>query len=160
MFTYSCGFVILIPTKQQTKYKVILMALDIFAMATDKEAAVKGVEKEWNGAKVVVARAQNQEYLKYVREQYEKHRAAIEAGNKHSEEVAEHINKEAFCRYILVGWSGFIDKDGKPFPYNLRNAKKVYDAVPDLVRDVTLMSADDENYRIKNLKKDAEDLKK
>ena len=136
------------------------MALDIFSLATDKEASVKGVEKEWNDAKVVLARANNSEYLKYIREQYEKCRAAIDVGNKHSDEVAEGITKEAFCRYILVGWSGFVDSDGKPFPYNLKNARKVYDLVPDLVRDVTLMAADDENYRVKNLTKDSEALKK
>lgn len=136
------------------------MSLDIFAMATDEEAAVKGVEKEWNGAKVTVARAQNKEYLKFIREQYEKHRAAIDAKNKHADEVAEHINREAFCKFILVGWSGFVGRDGKALPYNHKNACAVYDAVPDLVRDVSLMAAEDENYRVVNLQKDAEDLKK
>ena len=45
-------------------------------------------------------------------------------------------------------------------PYNLANAKKVYDAVEDLVRDVRLMASDDDNYRVAALKSDAEELKK
>jgi len=134
--------------------------LDIFGLSTDRMAEVKGVEKEWKGAKVVVARSQNIEYLKFIRVEYEKHRAAIEAKNDHADKVADHISKEAFCRFILVGWSGFIGKDGKPLAYNSKNVRLVYDAVPDLVRDVNLISDDDENYYIKNLEKDAEDLKK
>ncbi len=134
--------------------------LNIFALATDKEAAVKGVKKDWNGATVIVARANNQEYLKYIAAEYEKCRAAIEVGNDHSDEVAEGINKEAFVRYILVGWEGFEDSDGSKLPHNLKNARKVYDLVPDLVRDVRMMSADDENYRVAKLKEDAEKLGK
>ena len=134
--------------------------LDIFALATDKEAAVKGIEKEWNGATVIVARSNNEKYLKYVADEYRKCQAAIDVGNAHSDEVAKGINKEAFIRFILVGWKGFANADGTELPYNLKNARKVYDAVPDLVRDVRIMAADDENYRVKKLKDDAEKLKK
>jgi len=136
------------------------MTLNILALATDKEAAVNGVRKDYNGATVIVARANNDAYLKYMRTEYEKHRAAIDIGNAHSDEVAEGINREAFIRFILVGWEGFVDGNGDELKYTLKNARLVYDAVPDLVRDVQAMATTDENYRVKNLKDDAESLKK
>ena len=157
-FVYSANAL----THTNSHLQVIKMnkGLDIFALATDKEASIKGVKKEWNGATVVVARSNNVDYLKYIAEQYEKCRAAIDVGNAHSDEVAEGINKEAFIRFILVGWEGFVDQKGAALPYNLKNARKVYDAVPDLIRDVRMMAATDENYRVKNLQKDAENLGK
>lgn len=136
------------------------MSLNIFSMATDKDVASKGVEKDWNGAKVRVARANNPEYMKYLSNEFDKCRAAIEAQNKHADEVASEIYKEAFIRFVLVGWSGFVDDEGKEFKYNLKNAREVYDRVPDLVRDVTVISAEDANYRVKTLKADADSLKK
>lgn len=136
------------------------MSLNIMALATDKEASVKGVEKEWKGAKVVVARANNSRYLEFIRDQYNKNREAIERKDANADIVAEKIQKLAFCKFVLVGWSGFVTPDGEDMPYNLANAKKVYDAVEDLVRDVRLMASDDDNYRVAALKSDAEELKK
>lgn len=136
------------------------MSLNIFAMATDKVAEIKGVERDWNGAKVIVARSGNVEYQAYISTEYEKCRAAIEVGNKHSDEVAEEITREAFIRFILVGWSGFVDPKGKEFKYTLKNARQIYGLVGDLVRDVRTMSLEGEQYRVKSLEKDAEALKK
>ena len=136
------------------------MSFNVFSLETDLDAEVKGVERDYKGAKVIVARANNEDYLKYVGDQYEKNRAAIEVGNKHSDEVAEHISKEGFCRHIIVGWSGFTDAKGVDFPYSKKNASILYDRIKDFVKDIRVMSAEDDQYRIETLKADAEALGK
>lgn len=137
------------------------MSLNIYSMATDREAEVKGVTHDWNGAKVVVARANNQKFAQYVATEVELHRPIIDGKDKKkSQEMLDRINRDAFCKYILVGWSGFVDAENNEVKYNLTNCRKIYDLVPDLVRDVRILSAQAEHYRLETLKSDAEELKK
>lgn len=139
--------------------------LNIFAQATDSEIDVKGVEQPWRGATVIVARAGNIEYNKYISKQFELHRQVLEnesspAAKEFADKKAQEITLEAFCKFILVGWNDFVGKDGKPYKYTLPNCREVCKLVPDLVRDVNRMSGNDEVYNKACLKKDAETLGK
>lgn len=159
--------------KATTDENTSVAGFDIFALETDPVAEVDGVWKPYyhNGkqvAEVLVARASNENYAKLLNNLYEKNREVIDAGIdtkdedriRRADDVSRMIDKKCFCRTILKGLRGFSLPNGDILTYTQGNAELLYDRIPDFVKQVKLISANVENYRLVNLKKDAEELKK
>ena len=139
--------------------------LSVFDMATSPEVDKLGIERDWNGAKVIVGRAGNENYQTALAEGYEKNRKIIEdrstpATKEKGDKLAVEITLKAFCKHILLGWSGFLGKDKKPYEYNSANCIELCKKVPDLVKAVRIMSGEDEQYRTACMQADAKILKK
>lgn len=150
-----------------------MKGFNLFSQETDLQAEEKGIWADYldNGevvGKVLVARANNVEYARLMSSLYEKHRQVIEAGLnttdddkiRRADEISREIDKKCFTRHIIKGWKGFTDENGKEFKFSIKNAELVYDRLTEFVRQVKLISSDENNYRLSAIKKDAEALKK
>lgn len=150
-----------------------MSGFNLFSQETDNTAEEKGVWKDYtdNGkvvARVLVARANNQEYARLMTSLYDKNRQVIEAGldttdkdkTARADEISKTIDKKCFTRHVIKGWKGFVGPDGKEFKFTIANAELVYDRLSEFVRQVKIISAGADNYRLENLKKDSENLKK
>jgi hypothetical protein len=150
-----------------------MKGFNLFSQETDEQAEEQGVWTDYvdNGevvARVLVARANNQEYARLMSSLYEKNRQVIEAGldttdkekTKRADDISKVIDKKCFTRHIIKGWKGFVGPDGKEFKFTMANAELVYDRLSEFVRQVKLASAESNNYRLETIKKDSEALKK
>ena len=150
-----------------------MKGFNLFSQETDEQAENSGVWIDYtdNGevvARVLVARANNQEYARLMTALYDKSRQVIEAGldttdtakTVRADEVSKSIDKKCFTKHIIKGWEGFVNPDGTPFKFNLKNAELVYDRLSEFVKQVKIASANADNYRVENIKKDSEALKK
>lgn len=98
--------------------------MDVFAkFATDEKLEIEGAwHKLDKDASLLVARANNEEYLSYMREQLQKNQADLDAGGKSADELAEKIMVEAMALHILKDWKGLKFK-GADAPYSVEMAR-------------------------------------
>ena len=150
-----------------------MKGFNLFSQETDEQAEQGGVWVDYTDdgvvvAQVLVARANNQDYARLMTSLYEKNRQVIEAGldttdkekTERADEISKTIDKKCFTRHIIKGWKGFVGPDGNDFKFTMANAELVYDRLSEFVSQVKIASAKADNYRVSNLKKDAETLKK
>ena len=151
----------------------VTKGFDLFSQETDATVEAEGFWGDYTDggkvvARVLVARANNQEYAKLMSKLFDKNRQVIEAGlntqdkerTARADEVSKEIDKKCFTKHLIKGWEGFVTPEGEEFPFNQANAEMVYDRLSEFVRQVKLISANENNYRLSNLKKDSEELKK
>lgn len=147
---------------------------DIFSLATDPKLELEGVWKDFivNGevvAEFKVARANNSEYTRWMTKLYSKYRQVIDLGasddatdeqKAKGDEVARLIDRECFCRAILIDFKGFLTPDGKELKSTLKNKALLYINVVDFINQVRRESANIENYRAESIITDVESLGK
>lgn len=121
----------------------------------DKSKETEGVEAEYYGVKLKIARANNTNFKHLFRTLFAPYKYQVEHNQNIPEEISEDIMLKCYSQTILVGWSGLKDSDGKEIPYS---HEKAYELLKD----------DDDAYEfVKNqsnnmdafIKKEEEDTK-
>ena len=100
------------------------MKLSKFAVDAKKEEEGVWVSVDSDGAKILVARANNTRYREEFRKLLAPHRAAYRAGTL-SEEIAGNILGKALARTILLGWEGIKNDDGTELVYSTKRAEEI-----------------------------------
>lgn len=70
-------------------------------------------------------------------------------------DVTEKIGEDKFINACLIGWKNVFDQDGNQFPFSKENARKLFDALPDLLEELMMFSMRAENYNAAALEGDA-----
>ncbi len=121
----------------------------------DKSKETSGVEAEYYGVKLKIARANNTNFKSLFRTLFAPYKYQMEHNQSIPEEISEDIMLKCYSQTILVGWSGLKDVDGKEIHYS---HEKAYELLKD----------DDDAYEfVKNqsnnmdafIKKEEEDTK-
>lgn len=123
--------------------------LDIFSQyATDEVLERNGT---WfpikGGARLLVARANNDEHLRVLAELLERHREELDGDDEAAEKKNKEVMAEVVARAILKGWENLSFK-GEPIEYSVANAKKLL-AIKDFRKLVMGFANDMEAYRVK-----------
>lgn len=123
--------------------------MDIFKLyATDEAVEVSGAWKEIGpGAKILVARAGNDEYAAAIQTEVDTHRLQLELGGKAGKRVNDEIMVRVMARTILKGWEGLTFK-GEVVTYSYENACRLL-ALKEFRALVLEIAGDIENFRIK-----------
>lgn len=123
------------------------MALDFFATyVTDEKKEIEGAKCELgNEAYLVVARADNRNYLEEVDRLLEANKDILSAKGPETDKKSEELMIEVMARTILLGWENFTWQ-GKKFPYNYANAVKALQ-VKDFRRKVSEFASNINNFR-------------
>ncbi len=124
--------------------------MDIFkSFSTDLVAEVEGVEVSiGKDAYVTVARSRNDDYLKLMLSEFEKHSDELD-GN---EELDKELTIIILSKTILKGWRG-LEYKGKTIKYSIKNAQKLL-AIKDFRRKIVELSDDIELFRVKQEESD------
>lgn len=88
----------------------------------NKSKETEGVEVGYYGVNLIVARANNTNFKHLFRTLTAPYKFQIENNQSIPEETSEDIMIKCYAQSILVGWSNFIDSNGKEVPYNSENA--------------------------------------
>lgn len=123
--------------------------MDVFSsFATDEALEVEGT---WfhlsKTARVRVARAGNEKYLKALRKGLEANRIDFESASDESNEVAEKLMIDVMADTILLGWEG-LSFQGKPMEYSRINARVLL-RVKDFRKKITGFSESFEAFKVK-----------
>ena len=123
--------------------------MDIFkAFATDEAKVLEGRWVELGeGAKVRVAREGNRNYVKFLRQKFEEHQAALTAGDEAADDLADKLILEAMSKHILTDWEG-IEYKGKKVKYSAKASEEAL-AMPDFRSLVERLSRELDGYRAK-----------
>ena len=124
--------------------------MDIFKeFATDEKLETEG---RWislgKGARIKVARDNNEKFVKLMRELLEEHRITLEEGNEAADELARDIVRRAKAKAVLVDFEGITYK-GKKMEYSEDNAFKLL-GIKDFRRLVDEYSQEFSAYKIKS----------
>jgi hypothetical protein len=126
---------------------------DIFALFnTDEAAEVQGRWHKLADSEFLVARMNNDEYLKQLAALYEEHKDLIESGSEAGKKKDQEITLVLLARTILKGWKN-VAYQGADLPYSEENAVKLL-AVKDFRSYIQNISRDIENFRAKQEAKD------
>lgn len=71
-------------------------------------------------------------------------------------EEQEQARVEVFTKHLIKGWNNITDQNGNPLEFNVENALKLFNLVPDLVDDLVGFSLNRKNYPLDSLKEDSE----
>lgn len=67
------------------------------------------------------------------------------------DKIPEDIAEEMTCRHLADGvvtdWSGIFDREGKEVPFSADTAFDLFTKLPDLAKEVVLLSVNMDNYR-------------
>lgn len=122
--------------------------LDVFkAYATDTTAEVEGNWQDFNGAKLLIARANNRKYNREVVARYEKYKEAFDKGGDVAEKAGEDFTVELMAETILLGWQD-VAYMGAPIEYSKENARKLL-AIRDFRAEVAKFADSIEYFRLK-----------
>ncbi len=124
---------------------------DVFEKyATDRKAEVEGAKKELApGVGVLVARANNDKYLRRMSEEFEKHRVVLERNDTEAEKLDQEVTRQVQAETILVGFYGKMGFKGKAIKYSVEAAKKLLE-VRDFQLEVMGFASDRANYALKS----------
>lgn len=122
--------------------------MDIFKeFATDEKLELEG---RWvdigKGGRILVARDNNQRYIKELRANLEKNKVALEAGGEAADEKAQELVLAAKAKTILLGFEGLKYK-GENLAYSPENALKLL-KIKDFERLVDEYSRDFDGYKV------------
>lgn len=112
----------------------------------------EGVRVNYGGIDLTVARANRPAYMEAAR----KHKKMVRDGEI-SQAEAEELMKELAAEFLLLGWKGMEDDDGKPIPYSKEKALEIFKdpQLNDFYLFVIMTANNRENYRVRELKADA-----
>lgn len=105
---------------------------------TDSNLETNGITIDYGPAgKFRVARAGggNKRFNKKFSQVTKPHRRAIAAGAM-DDDMAEGLMMDAFIESSLLGWEGVTGEDGQPLEFTKANAKKLFQDLPDLFREL------------------------
>ncbi len=121
---------------------------------TDLNAEVKGAAVKFMGEKLVIARAGNPKYSRMLGTLVEKHKAELNQKDEAADALSDQILIDVMAETILLGWAdgAFEDDNGKPIPYSV-NAAREQLAVKDFRREISKLSDDIDNFRVKQEEK-------
>ena len=111
----------------------------------DSAKEIEGSILPYRGVNLVVARSNNVNFKKVFRDALAPHKASFD-DNTISDYVSENIMINSVASSILVGWSDFIDIDGKEWEYSVDNAKSLLKDDKDAYDAVIAHSEKIENY--------------
>jgi len=126
---------------------------------TDLDREVEGFWHKVNKKiKVKLARAggANLSFTKAMEEKTREHRkrgGAFE-GESVDVELATDLMKQAFAETIILDWTGFTKKDGKPLGYSAKAAYDMLVALPDLFNELRDAASAAANFRIEDIRED------
>lgn len=136
--------------------------VNIYSLAVDHDLEVNGIEREWFGINLRIARMGNPRYdEEIIRLSSE---VAMELGvdpeNIPDDKLFEMV-KRAAAKCILLGWKNMDDEDGKPIKYSPEKAYEFFtdENLKDMYKFVIMHSKMMENYRRKKVKSSAKNLK-
>lgn len=95
----------------------------------------------------------NPEYNKVLNDLIRPHERARAMGLL-SNEVAEKIMLQTFCRAVLKGWKNVFDENGQELPFNVANAEKLMVDLPHLYEELREQAAKLSNYRSETLEQE------
>lgn len=115
----------------------------------DSKKEIEGSEMFYMGIKLIIARANNVKFKRMFRETLKPHKRDFDKGIL-SEEIAEDLMTGCIAKTILVGWEDLVDKDGKEWPYTVKNAEALLSEDRDVYDAITEFSEDIDNYITKS----------
>lgn len=124
--------------------------MDIFSeFATDPKTEVEGA---WfpldKTTKVLVARANNEDYLTMLRKRLESAGIDLTSASKEDDLAAEALFIDCMAETILKGWSGVTFKGTAEFPYSVTNARTLL-AVKDFRKKISGFSESFDAFKVK-----------
>lgn len=109
-----------------------------------------GVWKDFSGARLLIGRAGNVDFLK-AQDSFERpYKKKIDKGTL-SIAIKRDINLKALARAILLDWEGVVGEDGKPVPYSEELGATALADDPDLLEFVTDVALDNENFAVETV---------
>ena len=115
----------------------------------DEKRETEGVERDYYGVKLKIARAQNKQFAQAWRDETKGLHARGKDIDLNSKEAAT-ATKRAMAKAILVGWNNFYI-DGKEIEYSEDNAFALLDNDPDVLEFVSSISNDIDEYIVDDI---------
>lgn len=125
--------------------------------ATDVDLEKNGITLDLGSAgKFVIARAggSNERFKRAIQRASRPFRRAI-ANETMEEKQADEIAAKAFAQTVVLDWSGVTGPDGKPLPFSVENAVKLFTDLPDLFAEIRRAAADGSLFRKEILEADS-----
>lgn len=97
-------------------------------------------DKTIPGFRILRQNASNQRYARTLERETAPYRRLIALGTLDNK-LSERIFMRVFCLSVLVGWENVYDEQGQPIPFNVDNAMKLFNELPDLYDDLVSQSS-------------------
>lgn len=130
--------------------------LDIFKeYAVDLKAETKGVWRQLGTADFLIARSDNEEYLKHVTESWDANREKIEKGGKAADKLSTKLMAEIIADTILLDWKN-VGFEGVEMPYSRDNVVKLFTdpSLRDFHNAILRLASEAAAYRVKEEEKE------
>lgn len=126
------------------------------AIKTDLKKEIDGVWRNYEGIKLLIARARNSVYLELLNKLREPYEESIRNETITEDQLVD-IVKQARSQAILLDWNSLEDNDGNEISYSREKALEFFrdPELKDFYQFVVLCSETSENYR-KRLVEDSE----
>lgn len=125
----------------------------ISSLKVDPKKEVEGVEVDFDGWILIIARAGNPRYVEERDRILEPIKKGFRRGNLPVDVVLK-AQKKAAAKFILVGWRNLQDEDGVDIPYSSEKALEFFNdpEMGNFYDDVFMFASTQENYRKENIK--------
>lgn len=122
--------------------------LDVFKQyATDENLENNGTWHDFNGARLLIARAGNRKYGRVLARLVEQNQKLLDRKDDEADAKSDEIMIEVLAEAVLLGWEGIVF-NGEPLAYSKEAAKKVL-AIKDFRREVVRLSEGLDAYKVK-----------
>jgi len=128
--------------------------------ATDKALETEGF---WHNVtdkirfRLARAGGSNMKFAKVLEKKTRPHRRASDPNMEDMDiELANNLLVEAFAETVVLGWEGVTDSKGKKVPYSINACVKILRDLPDLFTELREAAARQANFRVSEIKDDAE----
>ena len=139
--------------------KVSLQGLESYASDDDKEYR-SGVWVPFPGGhsfRVLRAGPGNKSYARALQAALRPYQRQIDQKTLDND-VAEAILRRVYVRHVVKDWKGFKDDKGNAVPYSPEEAEKVFEAMPELFRDVQAMAQEFSTFQLAEIEEAKETL--
>lgn len=132
---------------------------------TDSRKETEGVlvtygpndDKTIPGFRLLRRNGSNQRYAKVLERETYPYRRLIELGTLDNK-ISERVFMRVFCLAVLIGWDNVQDEQGVSIPFNLDNAMKLFQELPDLYDDLFTQSNKIALFKQETFEADAKNL--
>ncbi len=132
--------------------------MNISAFAMNESAEKDGVWKQVGDARLLVARANNRNYMNMLRKLFAPYKDTMSANI--SDEDSERIDTELLAKTILLDWENLTDVEGKVVQYSTDTAFEWLDKYPEFRKLIVKISEDSAIYREEFIETTKEEVKK
>jgi len=139
--------------------KVSLQGLESYASDDEKEYQ-KGVWVPFPGGHsflVLRAGPGNKGYARALQSALRPYQRQIDQKTLDND-VAEAILRRVYVRHVVKDWKGFKDDKGNAVPYSPEEADAVFEAMPELFRDVQAMAQEFSTFQMAEIEEAKETL--